>query len=77
MKSRPQKHTLYKSHALGQQMIIEMITKIVDQINDPITNNQHNDHFSITQHVTLPNWEYIADNFNYITSEFVRLREGC
>ena len=42
--SRPQKHTLYKSHALGQQMIIEMITKIDDQTNDPITNNQHNDH---------------------------------
>ena len=77
MNSRPQKHTLYKSHALGQQMINTMITKIDDQINDPITIINTMIIYSITQHITLPNWEYIADNFNYITSELVRLREGC
>ena len=56
-----------------------MITKINDQTNDPITNDRHNDHFiaTLAQHITLSNWEYIADNFNYVTSELVCLREGC
>ena len=58
-------------------MINTMITKIDDQINDPITIINTMIIYSNTQHVTLPNWEYIADNFNYITSELVRLREGC
>ena len=32
---------------------------------------------SNTQHATLPNWDISLINFNYITSELVRLREGC
>ena len=59
-------------------MIIEMITKINDQTNDPITNDQHNDHFTATlsmSHYQIGNISLIT--FNYITSELVRLREGC
>ena len=59
-------------------MIIEMITKINDQTNDPITNDQHNDHFAATlsmSHYQIGNISLIT--FNYITSELVRLREGC
>ena len=59
-------------------MIIEMITRIDDQINDPITNNQHNDHFTATlsiSHYQIGNISLIT--FNYITSELVCLREGC
>ena len=59
-------------------MIIEMITKINDQTNDLITNDQHNDHFTATlsmSHYQIGNISLIT--FNYITSELVRLREGC
>ena len=59
-------------------MIIEMITRIDDQINDPITNNQNNDNFTATlsmSHYQIGNILLIT--FNYITSELVRLREGC
>ena len=59
-------------------MIIEMITKINDQINDPITNDQHNDHFTAT--LNMPHYQIGSISlitFNYITSELVRLREGC
>ena len=40
MQSRPQSYALAQSHALGQQMIKAMITKINDQTNDHITNDQ-------------------------------------
>ena len=56
-------------------MIIEMITKIDDQINDPIINNQHNDHFTATlsmSHYQIGSISLIT--FNYITSELVHLR---
>ena len=59
-------------------MIIEMITKINDQTNDLITNDQHNDHFTATlnmSHYQIGNISLIT--INYITSELVRLREGC
>ena len=55
-----------------------MITKINDQINDPITNDQHNDHFTATlsmSHYQIGNISLIT--INYITSDLVRLREGC
>ena len=59
-------------------MIIEMITRIDDQINDPITNDQHNDHFTATlsmSHYQIGNISLIT--INYITFELVCLREGC
>ena len=58
-------------------MIIEMITRIDGQINDPITNNQHNDHFTATlsmSHYEIGNISLVT--INYITSKLVRLREG-
>ena len=59
-------------------MIIEMITKIDDQINDPIINNQHNDHFTATLSMSYYQiGNILLITFNYITSELVRLREGC
>ena len=57
-------------------MIIEMITRIDDQINYPITNNQHYDHFTATlsmSHYQIGNISLIT--FNYITSKDVKLRE--
>ena len=40
MQSRPQSYALVQIHALGQQMIKVMITKINDQTNDHVTNDQ-------------------------------------
>ena len=59
------------------QMTKAMITKINDQTNDHITNDQP---MIITQqhsacHITKLGISLI--NINYITSELVRLREGC
>ena len=57
-------------------MIIEMITRIDDQINDPITNNQHNDHLTATLSMShYQNGNISLIPFNYITSKGVKLRE--
>ena len=59
-------------------MIKVMITKINDQTNDPITNDQHNDHFTATlgtSHYQIGNILLIT--INYITSELVRLKKGA
>ena len=58
-------------------MIIEMIIKIDDQINDPITiiNTMIISASLSISHYQIGNISLIT--FNYITSELVRLREGC
>ena len=58
-------------------MINTMITKIDDQINDPITiiNTMIISASLSMSHYQIGNISLIT--FNYITSELVRLREGC
>ena len=58
-------------------MINTMITKIDDQINDPITiiNTMIISASLSISHYQIGNISLIT--FNYITSEHVRLREGC
>ena len=58
-------------------MINTMITKIDDQINDPITiiNTMIISATLSMSHYQIGNISLIT--FNYITSELVRLREGC
>ena len=58
-------------------MIIETITRIDDQINDPITiiNTMIISASLSMSHYQIGNISLIT--FNYITSELVRLREGC
>ena len=58
-------------------MINTMITKIDDQINDPITiiNTMIISATLSMSHYQIGNILLIT--FNYITSELVRLREGC
>ena len=58
-------------------MINTMITKIDDQINDPITiiNTMIISATLRISHYQIGNISLIT--FNYITSELVRLREGC
>ena len=58
-------------------MINTMITKIDDQINDPITiiNTMIISASLSISHYQIGNISLIT--FNYITSELVRLREGC
>ena len=58
-------------------MINTMITKIDDQINDPITiiNTMIISASLSISHYQIGNISLIT--INYITSELVRLREGC
>ena len=58
-------------------MINTMITKIDDQINDPIPiiNTMIISATLSISHYQIGNISLIT--FNYITSELVRLREGC
>ena len=76
-KSRPQSYAFSKSHALGQQMINlwSQRYKIKQMIISQMI--KHWSFHSNTQYATLPNWDISLINFNYITSELVRLREGC
>ena len=58
-------------------MINTMITKIDDQINDPITiiNTMIISATLSMSHYQIGNISLIT--FNYITFELVRLKEGC
>ena len=62
-KSRPQRHTLYKSRALGQSNDHRNDHK--DKRSNKWSYHKWSTQWSFhsnTQHVALPNWEYIADN---------------
>ena len=57
-------------------MIKAMIIKIDDQTNDPITNDQYNDHF--TASLSMPHYQFgnvSLVTINYIISKGVKLRE--